>query len=195
MLRIANSSFKPSRAWLVLSLRDRRWGGEHERNHERAYKPEQSGGTSAHAGTPFDRHQGTVGTPARAGSQFILDVEPAARNRRNRLRKNASMLSSLKALLSTDNDPAERVVPSHLFALEGAWSYSQGVSHSFCDPREGDHDIVALTPCWSDLDPTLDLDTFLCAAARGTPPRPDAAPPLLSLWHVPSALAAGRTTG
>ncbi len=105
------------------------------------------------------------------------------------------VLSSLKALLSTDNDPAERVVPSHLFALEGAWSYSQGVSHSFCDPREGDHDIVALTPCWSDLDPTLDLDTFLCAAARGTPPRPDAAPPLLSLWHVPSALAAGRTTG
>ena len=58
------------------------------------------------------------------------------------------------------------------------------MSHSFRDPVERDHDDIALTPGWSDLDQTLDLDTLLFSATRGTQLQPDAAPPLQSLSDV-----------
>src|SRR5579864_5085587 len=52
------------------------------------------------------------------------------------LRKKQSILSSLKALLSRHNFAA-RVVPSHLFALNGAWSYSPGYRIHSASPPSG----------------------------------------------------------
>src|SRR6266478_2591379 len=96
------------------------------------------------------------------------------------------MPSSLKALVSMQK-LTERVVPSHLFALiKWAWSYSPGVSHSFCDPIERDHDDIALTLGWSDLDQDSDPDTSVCLAAHGRQLRPDAVLRLQWLWDVPS---------
>ena len=113
----------------------------------------------------------------------------------HRLRKNSATLSSLTALLSTDHHPVERVVPSHLFALEG-----HGVIRKVCRihsaiPAKGIMATSRLPLAGPTSTQTLDLDIFRFAAARGTPLPPDAAPPLQSLWHVPSALAAGHTTG
>ena len=84
---------------------------------------------------------------------------------------------------------------SSLRPQKGAWSYSPGVSHSFRDPIERDHDKLALTPGWSDLDQDLDPDTSVFLAAHEMPLRPDAAPPLQSLWDAPYAGAAAGTTG
>src|ERR1700677_1276483 len=68
------------------------------------------------------------------------------------------------------------------------------VAHSFCDPAVRDHVISALTLGWSDRDQNQDLDTVASCAAHGTPPRPDAAPPLQSLCDVLCVPAAGGIT-
>ena len=82
---------------------------------------------------------------------------------------------------------------SSLRPQKGAWNYSPGVSHSSCEPEA--HDVLALTPGWSDLDQDLDPDTSVFAAARGTRLRPDAAPPLQSLSDVLCVRAVFDTTG
>src|SRR5258708_19234405 len=69
-----------------------------------------------------------------------------------------------------------------------------GVSHSFRDPIEWDHDKIALTPGWSDLDQNCDLETSVCRAAHGKRLRLDAAPRLQSLLGALSFGSAVRTT-
>jgi len=77
--------------------------------------------------------------------------------------------SSLKSAAVQYFPFRRRVVPSPLFALGGAWSYSEGVSHSFGKPQG-----LMTTPRspLPRIDPTPDPDTPFPVAPRGTSPPP-----------------------
>lgn len=116
---------------------------------------------------------------------------PAARFGNTRSLRKASDVISESACVNAKTDGTGRT-QSSLRPQKGAWNYSPGVSHSSCEPEA--HDVLALTPGWSDLDQDLDPDTSVFAAARGTRLRPDAAPPLQSLSDVLCVRAVFDTT-